>query len=292
MRQRDEGHGFVIEECGSFSADGSQLILNYGTYSIPLPYSISSKVLTISFGGPVTSYTQDSSSSNVAGWASLLEPLSQKVFPPLYLWSLGVCDSAAFVLEYGPPGYLLRYDFETGGYQTFVASKSRAIDAFGSHLWTVADTTVTKRRLPGFAPVESFRFRELVSGVNLTNYHATGLAVNDQSCYIMMVNTTDNPAPEGILLRFTSAGAFVSATTTHSVIKDLCLVGTRLFCSFGMSDFFELDPTTGRAKQYYRVRFGDLGRELAIAWDGVHLVVGDSPTDRFRVATVNLPASN
>ena len=258
MRQFDYDFNFTRELAGNFVTSGSVLTLNHViNFSSTFWYKLNRDTLQLSGDSLftyTTSYVRTSPSPTLDGRSIKTSASWQHSYGSEDIWSLGGSDFGIFALTYytGVDTYLFEIDTSVGVTHTYGANNIQALDVNGAYLWTVTDSSVQKRSIPSLAVVQSFRFREAV-GIDLNHFYATGLAVNDVSCFLMLVNTFD-AYPQGVLLQFTPTGSFISSTPTNSTIKDIGLINNRLFCCIGVEAFYELDPTSGMAIRFYALK--------------------------------------
>ncbi len=157
-----------------------------------------------------------------------------------------------------------------------------AIDAIGSYLWVVTDSTVAKRTVTDTTIIASFNYRPFIG----PDYYPTGFAVDTGYCLLMTVSPINY---RGKLLRFSLDGSLLGSVETSGVLKDLSLVNGRLFCVGGDETFYELNTATGRVTTNYNLLGRPFGNNIGgIAFTGktIQLASAD-PVARF--STVNIP---
>lgn len=238
-------YGMRREFPGSISVNNTSITLQYDDYDTRTwnyQFVQESLILTTPPNG-IRTLVRLSSQPAPFGWSRKLAVLSEFTLGPLngYLMSFCRSDSGMFALVYGYNQLdrrLIKIGL-TGVESVSPASGINAIEARGPYLWVATDSTIDKRTITDPKIISTFRYTDVVG----PTYRALGVAVDSTSCFVMTVSSVDF---KGKLLRFTLNGALIGATETSIVLKDLALVGSRLFCLTGDETFCELNPATGR----------------------------------------------
>jgi hypothetical protein len=257
MQQLDYDYNFTRELPGTFSLADSILTLTHDIHSqyIFLCH-LQADTLVLQYGpraeqalGP---YVRISPTPNLEGWSTKIYPTSRHDFPNRLIWSLGAGDLGFVGMTYpwtDPNRYLLRMDTSSGVTASVAPDGVLAMDIHGGYIWTATDSAIQMRSVTDFAVIRSFAWRSQIP-FGFDQYSPSGIVMSDDRCYLMVVCY---PIDRGYLLQLSPTGAFISAVRANAVIKDLCLVNGRLFCVEGGEAFWELDPVSGMAINYYTV---------------------------------------
>jgi len=142
-------------------------------------------------------------------------------------------------------------DSVVGSFTSIPTSTVKALDAEGSFVWTASDSLVEKRTLPDLSVVQSFSIKSTIE-MDGSSYNVTGIAVGAGEIYLAAYIQYEY-GTFGRIYVFTKDGIFLqTALLTTSTIKDLALLGNRLFAIVGDGNFFELNISSGNAiKTYY-----------------------------------------
>jgi len=199
-----------------------------------------------------TRLVRTSTTPKAGSWLNLASWTRKRVVSgaPTWNFGLGVSDSGTFLLSYDQT-HVMWVDSVVGSFTSIPTSTVKALDAEGSFVWTASDSLVEKRTLPDLSVVQSFSIKSTIE-MDGSSYNVTGIAVGAGEIYLAAYIQYEY-GTFGRIYVFTKDGIFLqTALLTISTIKDLALLGNRLFAIVGDGNFFELNISSGNAiKTYY-----------------------------------------
>ena len=279
-------YGIRREFPGTFSVTDSNLFLTYDYgHREAVSYQFSNNILSLSNH---RQFSRISTTPSYYGWSEKLQIVSEYTLSHSSVSIQSYCHSDSGAIALATMGYdvtphLLQIQM-SGLIPLGLAPGIKAIDARGSFLWIVTDSSIAKRTITDTTVISSFSYRNFVG----PDYHPTGIAVDSGYCFLMTVGSISS---RGILLKYTLDGVLLDAVFSSAVIKDVCLVNGRLFCLEGDETFYELNTATGRAVSNYNLRgrpFGNNIDGIAFTDSTIQFASRDS-VGRLRVSDVHVP---
>jgi hypothetical protein len=192
----------------------------------------------------------------------------------------------------GRYGYLTRLGLDGSYVSGVMITKTAAFEAVGPHLWTVTDSIAYKRNVTDWSIVAQFPIKPVLS-LGGDPYIISGMTIHEAHLYIA-ARFEGELGVYGRIFRFDTSGTYIANKLSKSFVKDLAVLGERLFCVATSHSFNELENrfpySEARSVKTITLNAAPRCTKLAgIAYYAGKLYLADDCSGSLTIFSVSLP---